>query len=129
MAAIRRKVQMTEQEREQADKCYLCGDLATGYWAGENRLHVCGRCAESILPKLIANCAINEHAFRCGSAPNDAKRLIERVESRIWKAVAWQAGMYAREAHDRRNKELKAQEEAEGLDPYEGLEDGGAPAE
>ena len=67
------------------DACSFCGDKADAYWAENEIVLVCVRCAERVLPSLMADAL-------CGprkTAP-DVFRALQRCLTRFWYSTALQ---------------------------------------
>ena len=63
-------------------KCFRCGEKATAMWHSLSIVEVCHSCAVEVLPKLIADATFHASSNYSGS------RILERVRSEFWKAVA-----------------------------------------
>jgi len=66
-----------------AEYCSVCGAPADAAWHGNHVIAVCSTCAIETLPSLIADAIyLPKH-----KAADAAKRSLERVDSRFWRAL------------------------------------------
>ena len=68
-------------------QCDGCGEVAVAFWQGFGEIQVCASCAESVLPRLIADAANLKGAPR-QSALDDAKRSWQQAQTEFWHGVA-----------------------------------------
>ena len=68
-------------------RCRLCGnDHPAAMWRGEMDIFVCTTCAIDVLPRLIADAVVSDHA--------DFTSVLEdknRIDKAFWEAVACRA--------------------------------------
>lgn len=79
-------------------KCHLCGDNPPqSYWQGHHAVAVCLRCAENVLPALLADAAVGEELL-----PVTRERIQRSLDAFV--ARYWRAATLALLAADKRGK-------------------------
>lgn len=74
-----------------APPCFACGEASQAVWHGHEDVGVCGRCASSVLPGMLADAIGNSWFMFAGAGGGDRlghiNSALKRFERRFWRAL------------------------------------------